>query len=348
MTRRNEPRTKLVIKIFPSVPKGIWLGSGITRWLEARVFYREFHFSFTKALLLVLFLVALAGWSVVGLVMNYQSLNLASAYKAESEARSLELRVAQRDYISLYGRLGPIEQKLTGMGRLAEDMATVLGISFGALDVEGDAGEFAAAGEKALELHARFEHLGSFLADQREMLACTPSISPIKEKFWLTSRFGPRRNPFTAHGGPGGGMHFHAALDMACKSGTPIFASADGAVEFAGQVSRSKDVFRWRYGKYLILDHESGFKTIYAHCKDLKVERGQKVRRGDLIAWVGSTGRSTGPHLHYEVLLDGRPVNPAFYILDMDRDVRRPGALLRPDFDLESELYKAHEESKRR
>jgi murein DD-endopeptidase MepM/ murein hydrolase activator NlpD len=348
MARRKQPRTKLVVKVFPSVPKGIWLGTGVTRWLENRVFYREFQFGFTKALLLTLLVGALAGWAVVSLVLNYQSMSMARAYKAEAEARSQEARMAQRDYVSLYGRIGPMENQLRGMERQSRDIASVLGVDFGTLeDLAGEV-DSTAMRVAAEELQARFDHLGSYLANQRDMLARTPSISPVKEKFWLTSRFGPRRNPFTATGGPGSRMHFHAALDMATKAGTPVYASADGTVEFSGRVPRSRDVFRWRYGNYIILDHESGFKTIYAHCKDLNVEAGQEVKRGDLIAWVGSTGRSTGPHLHYEVLMDGRPVNPAFYILDMDRDVRRPGAALKPDFNVESELYKAHMESKSR
>lgn len=343
MKPRRQPRTKLVIKVFPSRPKGIWLGKSLSSWLEKNVFYKEFQFSVAKAALFTLVFGALAGWAVTSLVLNYQSLGMARAYKAEADALSQDLRMAQRDFLSVHARLLPIEKRLARMHEVSGDIASVLGVDFGSLNPDATAEELEQARQASAELASRFEHLGSYLAGQRDQLARTPSISPLKEKFWLTSRFGPRNSPFTAHGGPQGGRRsFHSALDLATESGTPIFATAKGTIEFAGRISPQKNVYRSRYGNYIILNHGGGFKTIYAHCKELKVENGQKINRGDLIALVGSTGRSTGPHLHYEVLLDGKAVDPSYYILDLDRDVRRSGAVVREGIQHESELYEAH------
>ena len=104
---------------------------------------------------------------------------------------------------------------------------------------------------------------------------------------------------------------FPPGLDLIAEQGTPIYATADGVVEFADSVSKKKSIRGWRYGNSVVVNHQYGYTTIYAHCDGLNVQKGDDVTRGDLIAWVGSTGRSTGPHLHYEVLLDGKPIDPA-------------------------------------
>jgi murein DD-endopeptidase MepM/ murein hydrolase activator NlpD len=88
------------------------------------------------------------------------------------------------------------------------------------------------------------------------------------------------------------------------------------------------------YGKFVVLDHGNGTRTVYAHCDRLNVAAGEEVRRGDVIAWVGNTGRSTGPHLHYEVVVNGRPVDPELFILDVAIPKRR----VRVDFDSTSLL----------
>jgi murein DD-endopeptidase MepM/ murein hydrolase activator NlpD len=138
------------------------------------------------------------------------------------------------------------------------------------------------------------------LEGQKNLLACTPAIRPAKG--WLTSRFGYRTSPFT------GRREFHKGLDIANQIGTDIVSSANGIVKAVG----SK-----RYlGKYVIIDHGHGMVTQYAHVEEALVKRGDKVERGEIIAKMGNTGRSTGPHVHYAVYLNGVPVNPAKYILN--------------------------------
>lgn len=145
-----------------------------------------------------------------------------------------------------------------------------------------------------------FGSLLNYLEGQINLLASTPAIRPAAG--WKTSGFGYRKSPFT------GLREFHKGIDIASRKGTPIIAPADGVVSFAG--------FKGLLGKTLILDHGHGMMTRYGHANDILVETGDIVKRGDKIATIGSTGRSTGPHLHYEVLLNGLRVNPEKYILN--------------------------------
>ncbi len=148
--------------------------------------------------------------------------------------------------------------------------------------------------EKGYE--ALFHHLES----QRNLLAATPAIRPTRG--WVTSRFGRRISPFT------GRREFHKGLDIAAREGTPIVATANGVVTYA----KKKGLL----GLTMIIDHGHGVITRYGHCKKFLKKRGDKVKRGDKIATVGNTGRSTGPHVHYEVRINGVPVNPTKYILN--------------------------------
>lgn len=145
-----------------------------------------------------------------------------------------------------------------------------------------------------------FESLLKYLEDQRNLLASTPAIRPVSG--WTSSRFGYRLSPFT------GLREFHKGLDIATRIGTPIVATADGVVTFAGR--------KGLLGKVIIIDHGHGMVTRYGHADKLLKKGGEAVKRGDTIALVGNTGRSTGPHLHYEVRLNGIPVNPEKYILN--------------------------------
>lgn len=144
------------------------------------------------------------------------------------------------------------------------------------------------------------DRLMEFFEDQKTLLAATPSIWPSKG--WLTSDFGYRKSPFT------GKKTMHSGIDIANKTGTPIMAPADGIVSYSSTKSG--------FGKVLVIDHGYGFSTFYAHCSELKKAVGDKVKRGDLVALVGNTGNSTGPHLHYEVRVNGVATNPMKYILD--------------------------------
>ncbi len=142
--------------------------------------------------------------------------------------------------------------------------------------------------------------LQELLQDRQSILNATPSIKPVPG--WFTSPFGYRVDPFT------GRQELHAGLDIAAPIGTPVMAPADGVVSYIG--------YEAGYGKLLVIDHGYGVRTRYGHNSQIYVQLGQKVKRHDIISAVGSTGRSTGPHLHYEVRVNGVPVNPLNYILD--------------------------------
>lgn len=130
----------------------------------------------------------------------------------------------------------------------------------------------------------------------------TPTIYPLVTRGYITSYFGYRRDPITGRYGA-----YHEGLDIAARTGTPIRATADGTVTQAGRYGN--------YGLFVEIKHGSyGYTTRYAHNSKILVKPGQKVKKGDIIAYVGSTGKSTGPHLHYEVLVNGKPVNPQNYL----------------------------------
>ena len=145
-----------------------------------------------------------------------------------------------------------------------------------------------------------FEELYSALREKRHQLSCTPSIWPAKG--WVSSGFGYRRDPFT------GLRQFHHGLDISNRIGTPIIAPADGVV---ARIWKDR-----RLGLAMKISHGYGITTVYGHLHKVLVKVGQRVKRGQKIALMGNSGRSTGPHLHYEVRLNGRPVNPRHYILN--------------------------------
>ncbi|GIL16613.1 MAG: peptidase M24 [Oligoflexia bacterium] len=138
------------------------------------------------------------------------------------------------------------------------------------------------------------------LSEKQSLMNAIPNIRPARG--WLTSRFGYRMSPFT------GRAALHAGLDIAAAPGSPVYAPADGVVSFAG--------YDEGYGKMVVIDHGYGYSTRYGHNAQIYVQVGQRLNRWDIIASVGNTGRSTGPHLHYEVRLNGVPKNPANFILD--------------------------------
>ena len=146
---------------------------------------------------------------------------------------------------------------------------------------------------------ARLKALETLLLDRRLTDAVTPAGWPAEGGF-VSSHFGHRSDPFS------GATAYHEGVDIASRLGSPIKAMADGVVSFAGE--------KGHYGRTVEITHGRGLTTRYAHTHSLLVKVGDKVHRGDVIALVGSTGRSTGPHIHFEVLRDGRQVNPAKYL----------------------------------
>lgn len=144
-----------------------------------------------------------------------------------------------------------------------------------------------------------YDSLASFFMEKENQLARIPSIWPVDGIF--VSSFGPRIDPFT------GAVRIHKGIDLACVKGTPIYAPADGEIAFVGWTGG--------WGLNIVVRHTDRVSTRYAHCSTACTVVGQEVKRGDLIARVGSTGRSVAPHLHYEVLIDGVQVDPEDYII---------------------------------
>ncbi|MBZ4394983.1 M23 family metallopeptidase [Myxococcus sp. MISCRS1] len=144
------------------------------------------------------------------------------------------------------------------------------------------------------------QELQAYFQDQKSLLASTPSVWPARG--WVTSDFGQRVDPYTAD------RVMHSGLDIAAPHGKEVYAPSDGTVVFAG--------LEGGYGNVIVVDHGYGIKTRYGHLAKMLVKAGDRVKRGALIAAVGNTGRSTGPHLHYEVRVNGIPQNPRKFILE--------------------------------
>jgi murein DD-endopeptidase MepM/ murein hydrolase activator NlpD len=155
-------------------------------------------------------------------------------------------------------------------------------------------------GSEAMSREESLSELEKLLLRKKEILVHTPSIWPIQG--WVTSGFGFRNSPFT------GLIQMHEGLDISNQVGTPVIAPADGIISDIGN-----DL---ALGKLLVISHGFGMITRYAHLNKVLVRIGQKVKRGEKIAEIGMSGKTTGPHLHYEVRLDGVPVNPMRYILN--------------------------------
>ena len=166
--------------------------------------------------------------------------------------------------------------------------------------VERLAGNLEQLDQQARVQVVSFQQLDEFFKNQKSLLSSTPSIWPTRG--WVTSGFGMRKSPFT------GLNETHKGWDIGARMGSQIRTTADGVVVVAGRKSG--------YGKMVEIDHGYGISTRYGHNSKNLVEVGDRVKRGALIGMVGSTGRSTGPHLHYEVLLNGVPVNPKNYIFE--------------------------------
>ena len=155
------------------------------------------------------------------------------------------------------------------------------------------------------ELTEKSKELSGVFDKQRSLLATTPSVWPVRG--YLSAGFWNRDDPFT------GLRDFHPGLDISAPLGTKILAPADGTVIFVGP--------KGGYGNAITIDHGRGIATHYGHLDAFNVRVGQQVRRGSVLGFVGSTGRSTAPHLHYEEWLNGSNQNPLLYILDEYRSL---------------------------
>lgn len=177
--------------------------------------------------------------------------------------------------------------------------------AIGAIDMSKVAAQGSSQNDQQFsELFARWENPNqpaAVVAAASKPQVSIPSRMPLQDTR-LTSDYGMRTHPVL------GRRMGHKGVDLAAPTGTPIYATADGLVSRAGPFSS--------YGKYVSIEHGSRIQTRYAHMSRIAVSEGARVRKGDIIGYVGSTGRSTGPHLHYEVRIDGAAVNPVPYMVE--------------------------------
>ncbi len=210
--------------------------------------------------------------------------------KAENERQRLELN-------ELHNRVEAVEdtsRKLAEKSGVIQDQASSPGA--GGPELPFDSDSLAIVEQKTTRLEMELRAHEDVLREK----GYTPTVWPVEGT--LESGFGGRRNPFG-----GGSWEFHSGQDIDAPSGAPVISGASGKVSFVG----------WQngYGQLVVLDHEGGLTTRYAHLSKIEVNLGQTVERGQLIGRVGSTGRSTGPHLHYEVRINDQPVNPLPYLV---------------------------------
>jgi len=299
------------------------------------------RFGIAGAVALILLVAAVAGgtWELYGLYGNGPSANSENAI-LRTRLQAMEARQTRVD--QALGRVMAYDSKIRqmtredtgaqafGIGPLSElEIAAAeregggvvlpgeeleLGGVVTSVDLESDSPALVAVlddlDSRAIELEERvlaeeesLQEVRSYLDDRTSLLRASPSVWPVRG--WVTSHYGWRHQP-TA-----GATRLHTGLDIAAPIGTPIIAPADGHVIFAG--------YHTAYGNLIVVDHGYGLTSKYAHTSRMLVAVGERVQRGDLIARVGNTGRSTGPHLHFEVIKDGVPMNPMRYLRSATR-----------------------------
>jgi murein DD-endopeptidase MepM/ murein hydrolase activator NlpD len=195
------------------------------------------------------------------------------------------LRKAESEFKSLMSR-GGRKEILDGVADKKEGAP-----DSGSLDIESLKAEIRRSAESVAAVK-------EYLREQRDIYLATPLGWPVHGR--ITSDFGNRQNP------RGGGIQFHSGMDISTPSGTPVKATADGIVAFSGWSSGN--------GNLVVLEHGLGYSTLFAHNSALNAQVGRKIKRGEVIAYSGNTGNSTGPHVHYEVWKNRRAVNPKFFL----------------------------------
>ena len=184
--------------------------------------------------------------------------------------------------------LGPVELQLLGVAPEEAQGGPFFALDFVGGTAQDLEGSVATLGERAERL-----------ATLEELMACAPWIPPV-DNYQLTSKFGKRKDPFN------GRMAMHKGIDLAGWPRTPVYAAAPGEVAFAG--------VHGRYGRMVEIDHGCGIRTRYGHLRKITVKKGAALNHREQIGTLGSTGRSTGPHVHYEILINGEPVDPLKFI----------------------------------
>jgi murein DD-endopeptidase MepM/ murein hydrolase activator NlpD len=255
---------------------------------------------------------------VMALVLiHYFRLRIDSRELKLLRSENSALRTKNQEYEANTGRLKSkvqqLEQIVTKLGVMAgvekalpdDKVGGVGGVSSSDLaspaeESKLDGGSLLQMDAKLMKLTERSQELENFYRDQKALLASTPSVWPVRG--YLSAGFGNRIDPFT------GLKDFHPGLDISTPQGTKVMAPADGIVISCAE--------KGGYGNAIVIDHGYDVVTRYGHLSGYNVKPGQRVKRGDVIGFVGSTGRSTAPHLHYEVWVRDQAQNPIHYILD--------------------------------
>ncbi len=279
------------------------------------------HLRVSGWLVFLLFLLFVALTGAVAYLWSYYPRFLASNYELSEAERTIRNQNAQ--IVSMASKLQSLEEDVRRVQQFDAKLRVMMNVDREPAETSGfeDQSEYATSQVPLYRqdlLAKRMQSLADKLAEDvsleeirqqdillalrenREFMVVTPSIWPAEGH--LTSGFGYRVNPFT------GKSVLHAGLDIANRVGTPIVAPARGRVTSVG----------WQnaYGNCVVIDHGNAITTRYAHMQSYAVKEGQVVNRGEIIGTIGNTGRSTGPHLHYEVRVAGVPVNPMRYILN--------------------------------
>lgn len=277
------------------------------------------QFKFNKVLLYaILGITTTLCISLVLLIISLANTNYALHTSLNNASQLQHLSNQQKQEINeLRNRTSAINEKLNTISELEEKVRSMVGLrtpvnapaskptsrSFDRSTISTDADESILEDTDynlevlATEMDGKIENLSDLIADvgdQLKILESRPDLMPTEGK--ITSKFGYRTSPFT------GKRQFHQGIDIANDKGTPIYAAGTGIVTFSG----------WNagYGKTIIISHGNGYRSVYAHNNENLVETGQKVKKGDVIAKMGSTGKSTGPHLHFEIHSKGVQINP--------------------------------------
>ena len=291
------------------------------------------RFGFTGAALLLLLLAGTAAgtWKATTFIGNGPSAEAENAV-LRGQLQGLEARMTRVDQAlervmahdakirqisqedasaRAFGLESLTELELAAAERQGRTDTEVLSRSdLGPIDAVDAAGQLDALAGRTRELEASLmdeeeslQEVRGYLDDRWSLTRAHPSVWPVRG--WMTSRYGYRDSPH------GEGRRLHAGIDIAAPRGTPVVAPADGHIVYAG--------YHTAYGNLVVIDHGYGLSSKYAHMSRIHVRVGARVQRSELIGRVGNTGRSTGPHLHFEVHQDGAAVNPLRFL---DRDQR--------------------------
>lgn len=235
------------------------------------------------------FVIGLLGYAVFTLISARQEQEMVQA-KLRNKIQQLHLSFSQVDTMAIKEKFNDIDKELEGINKFLKARGIPTAIQAPQGGEEGD--DFLSA-----------EETGDFYAKYLKKISYNLSYTPLGYPFRgaITSTFGHRENPFT-----GANVETHKGLDIRAPMGAPVKAMAKGTVIFAGK--------RGGYGNCIVLKHANGFETLYGHLSKIMVTNGQAIDIGQQIGKVGSTGRSTGPHLHYEIHRFGNKINPQSFL----------------------------------